>query len=249
VTRSHRLFLKGDLIMLKRLAVAATAALSIAVLLGGCATTNETNRQQVMTGTIPRPNMIWVYDFAASPDDVPPNSALAGQGYAAPETPEQLAAGRALGAQIAGELVADIQAMGMPAAIGSAGTRPALNDVVVEGTVLSVQAGNAAERVTIGFAAGESELKVAVEGFHMTSVGLKEIGQGDLNSTSAKSPGMSVGLASSLIMHNPAGILISTGMKAYGEESGNATVQGRAKQIADKVAAIMKQRFQQQGWL
>jgi hypothetical protein len=41
-------------------------------------------------------------------------------------------------------------------------------------------------------------------------------------------PGMSVsvsvGLASSLSMHNPAGLLLSTGMHAYGEESGSATV-------------------------
>jgi hypothetical protein len=235
--------------MMKRLARTATAALSFAVLLNGCATTTVSNNQQMTTGTLPRPNMIWVYDFAASPDEVPPNSALAGGAYAAPETPDQLAAGRALGAQIAGQLVTNIQGMGMPAAIGSPGTRPALNDIVLEGTVLSVQAGNAAERVTIGFAAGQSELKVAVEGFHMTSTGLREIGQGDVNSTSAKTPGMSFGLASSLIMHNPAGILISTGVKAYGEESGNDTVQGRAKQIADKIAVIMKQRFQAQGWL
>jgi hypothetical protein len=34
--------------------------------------------------------------------------------------------------------------------------------------------------------------------------------------------------------HNPAGFIVSTGMKAYGEESGNDTVEGRARQIANR---------------
>jgi len=225
-------------------------SLSALALLASCATTKVSDREQMSTGPTPRPSMIWVYDFAASPADVPPHSALAGQSqYVAPLTPQQLAEGRSLGAEIAGELVQEINAMGMPAAIGSAATRPQVNDIVIEGTIVSVQQGNAAERVTIGFAAGESELQVAVEGFQMTPSGLHELGSGDLDSTSAKTPGASVGLASMLATHNPAGFILSTGMKVYGEKSGNDTVQGRAEQIAKKIGAVLKQRFQQQGWI
>lgn len=49
--------------------------------------------------------------------------------------------------------------------------------------------------------------------------------------------------------HNPAGFILSTGMKAYGEESGSNTIQGRAQAIAKKIGATLKQRFQQQGWI
>jgi Domain of unknown function (DUF4410) len=225
------------------------ASLLTMVLLAGCASTKETNVQQTSYGSLPRPNQIWVYDFAASPADVPPESALAGSGYAAPETPDQLAQGRQLGAQIAGEVVQQINAIGMPAAIASAGTRPQLNDLVIEGSILSVQTGNAAERVTIGFAAGDTELKVAVEGFHMTTSGLHELGSADLAAKGAETPGAAFGLATMLATHNPAGFIVSTGMKAYGEESGSDTIAGRAKQIGQQIADQLKTKFQQQGWI
>ncbi len=227
-----------------------TTALFLVAVLTACATTSISDRQQTVVGTIPRPNQIWVYPFAATPADVPPNSALAGQSqYSGPQTEQQIAEGRSLGAQIAGALVQEINAMGMPAAIGSAATRPQLNDIVLEGTVLSVQQGNATERVLVGFTAGESQLQVAVEGFQMTSGGLRELGSGNLDSTGNKTPGMGVGLAASLATHNPAGFLLSTGMKAYGEESGSNTIQGRAEAIAKKIGGVLKQRFQQQGWI
>jgi hypothetical protein len=225
------------------------ASLLTMVLVAACASTKETNVQQTSYGSLPRPNQIWVYDFAASPADVPPESALAGSGYAAPETPDQLAQGRQLGAQIAGEVVQQINAIGMPAAIASAGTRPQLNDLVIEGSILSVQTGNAAERVTIGFAAGDTELKVAVEGFHMTTNGLHELGSADLTAKGAETPGAAFGLATMLATHNPAGFIVSTGMKAYGEESGSDTIAGRAKQIGQQIADQLKTKFQQQGWI
>jgi hypothetical protein len=48
---------------------------------------------------------------------------------------------------------------------------------------------------------------------------------------------------------NPAGLIISSGVKAYGEASGSSTVEGRAKATAKEIAAVLKQRFQAQGWI
>ena len=61
-------------------------------ILAGCASTKITNREQLVTGPIPRPGTIWVYDFAATAADVPTNSALADEkdlDTAAPQTAEQ----------------------------------------------------------------------------------------------------------------------------------------------------------------
>jgi hypothetical protein len=227
------------------------ACLIVLAVTGGCASTTVSDRQQVVSGYLPRPAQIWVYDFAATPADVPPESALAGQSSAgaAPLTDRQIAEGRKLGSEIAAQLVQQIQGMGMPAAVASAATRPQLNDVVIEGSLLSIQQGSAAERVTIGFAAGESELKVAVEGFQMSTTGLRKLGSGDVGSTGNKTPGMGVGLVSLIATHNPAGLIVSTGMKVYGEESGSNTVQGRAEQIAKEIGGALKKRFQQEGWI
>jgi hypothetical protein len=48
---------------------------------------------------------------------------------------------------------------------------------------------------------------------------------------------------------NPVGLIVSSGMKIYGEESGNSKVEGRAKQTASEIAGQLKIRFQQQGWI
>jgi|MudIll2142460700_1097286.scaffolds.fasta_scaffold462751_1 hypothetical protein len=219
------------------------------VVVAGCASTNVTNRQQLVTGQLPRPNEIWVYDFAATAADVPAGSAFAGQAADASQTPEEIATGQRLGAEIASQLVQQVQAMGMPAARGGAGTTPQINDLVIRGYLVSVQEGSAAERVAIGFGAGASELKTAVEGFQMTAQGLRKLGSGSVDAGGGKSPGAALGVVGLIATANPAGLIISGGMKAYGEASGSSTVEGRAKATAKEIADVLKERFEQQGWI
>ena len=221
------------------------------VLVAGCASTKVTNRQQLVTGQLPRPNQIWVYDFAATPADVPAGSALAGQ-YSespTPQTAEQIATGRQLGAEIASQLVEQIRGMGMPAERAPIGTRPQINDIVIRGYLLSVDEGSAAKRVAIGFGSGGSELKTAVEGYQMTAQGLRKLGSGTLDSGGSKTPGSAVGAATFIATANPAGFIVSTGMKVYGEASGSSKVEGRAKDTAKEIADVLKKRFQEQGWI
>ena len=219
--------------------------------IAGCASTKVTDRDEVVTGEIPRPNTIWVYAFAATPGDVPAESALAGQdtGHSTPQTAEQIATGRKVGAEIATQLVEQINAMGMTAEMAGPETRPQINDIVIHGYLLSVVQGSEKERVVIGFSAGESELKVAAEGFEVTAHGLRKLGSGSTDAMGAKTPGMAVGILALVATHNPAGLIISTGMKAYGEESGNSGIEGRAKQTAKEIADVLKKRFQEEGWI
>jgi hypothetical protein len=204
-----------------------------------------------VTGKLPRPANIWVYDFAATPADVPAESALAGQHskHNPPQTTKEIAMGRELGAEIETQLVKQIRAMGMPAEHAVAGTTPQINDLVIRGYLVSFNAGSAAKRILIGFGSGASDLKVAVEGFQMTAQGLRKIGSGSTDSAGAKTPGADLGALSLLATHNPVGLIVSTGMKVYGQESGRSTVEGRAKQTATEIAEVLKKRFQEQGWI
>jgi hypothetical protein len=217
----------------------------------GCASTKVTNRQQLVAGPLPRPARVWVYDFAATPTDVPPDSALAGQttDQPTPQTAEQIAVGRQLGAAIAAQLVEQIRDMGMPAAGAQIGTRPQINDIVIRGYLLSVDEGSAVKRVAIGFGAGGSELRTAVEGFQMTAQGLRKLGSGTLDSGGSKTPGGALGAATFIATANPAGLIVSGGMKAYGEASGSSKLEGRAKDTAKEIAGVLKKRFQEQGWI
>src|SRR5206468_901881 len=218
------------------------------VVAAGCASTRVTNQQEVAFGKLPRPDHIWVYDFAATASDVPADSPLAGQPSAQSQTAKDVAVGRELGHQIASELVTQINSMGLPAARGSAGVTPRLNDLVIRGSLLSVNQGNEAERLTIGCGAGATELKTAVEGYQMTAEGLRRLGSGTVDSGGSKGPGAAIGVDGLVASGNPAGLIISTGMKVYGEESGSAKIQGRAKATASEIATVLQRRFQEQGW-
>jgi hypothetical protein len=218
----------------------------------GCASTKVTDREQLVTGQLPRPANIWVYDFAASPADVPADSALSGI-YTADttsQTAEQIATGRKLGADIATELVKQIQGMGMPAVPAFAGATPQINDIILRGYLVSFDEGSATKRVLIGFGSGSTDLKVAVEGFQVTAHGLRKLGSGSTDASGGgKTPGMAVGAATFIATANPVGLIATSAMKLYGEKSGKSTVEGRAAQTAKEIADILKQRFQEQGWI
>jgi hypothetical protein len=225
--------------------------LSALVLVAGCASTKITEHEIYVMDNIPRPEHILVYDFAATPADVPAGLALAGQ-YSekgTPQTAEEIAVGRRLGAQIAAQLVEQIRDMGLPAERGSAGARLQINDILLWGYLLSIEEGSAEKRLAIGFRQGVSELETAVEGYQMTAQGLRKLGFGKVSSAGSKTPGTAVPLAVMLATDNPMGLIVSGAMKVGGEVSGRSTIEGRSDQTVKEIANLLKKRFEQLGWI
>jgi hypothetical protein len=221
------------------------------VTFAGCASTKVTSRQMLVTGQLPRPNHILVYDFAATPADVPSSSDYANPNYRPPlpQTSEEIAVGRQAGAQVAAALVKQINDMGLPAVQASPGVQPQLNDIVIRGYFISVDEGSTAKRVAIGFGSGSSKLVTAVEGYQMTAEGLRKLGSGTVDAGGAKGPGAGLGVVGWVVTGSPVGLVVSGGMKVYGEASGSSKIEGRAKATAKEIAEQLKIRFQQQGWI
>jgi hypothetical protein len=92
-------------------------------------------------------------------------------------------------------------------------------------------------------------MKTAMEAFQVTATGLRKIGSGTTDAGGSKTPGAALGLVTLAATANPAGLIISSGMKVYGEASGSSKVEGRAKATAKEIADALKQRFQEQGWI
>jgi len=228
--------------------VVCLCALAVAA---GCASTKVSDRQMLVTENIPRPGNIWVYNFVATPADVPADSALAGHHaeHPTPQTPEQIKTGREVGAQIAVELVRAIRGMGMSAQLGTMETKPQINDLVIRGYLLSFDEGDATKRVTVGFGSGASHLTVAAEGFQVTPKGLRKLGGGKVDSGGGKTPGGAVGVAALVATGNPIGLIVGGGVKAYGEYSGGSKIEGRAKAVAEEITDALRKRFQEQGWV
>jgi len=220
-------------------------------LVAACANTQVSDRQELVRGKVPRPDHIYVRDFVATPEDVHSDSALADHASAgnSPQTPEQIALGREIGHEVANELVGEIAAMGLPAEHATSEPTLELNDLLIRGTLLTVEAGSATERVAIGMGEGAAELKAAVEGFQMTDQGLRKLGSGTVDTKASKSPGAAVPLVVAIATKNPLGLIVSTGVKLHGEESGSSTIHGKAKQVAKTIADQLRPRFEQQGWI
>jgi hypothetical protein len=221
------------------------------VVVAGCASTTVTQQTPMSNPGLARPNQIWVYNFVATPADMPANSSIGGE-VGAPSTPptaEQIEEGRQLGALIAKELVEDIQEMGLSAVQAGPEASPQVGDGVIRGYLVSVQGGSAIQRFVIGFGAGTSEMDTVVEGYVVTRQGWRKLGSGTLTSSGNKTPGMVVPAAVAIATANPIGLIVVGGAKIYGEASGRSGLEGRAKATADAIADELRIRFQDRGWI
>ena len=89
----------------------------------------------------------------------------------------------------------------------------------------------------------------AVEGYQMTSSGLRLLGSGEVKSEGGKVPGLVLPLAVMAATANPIGLVVGGAVKAAGEIDGSATIEGSAKRTADEIAAQLKEAAEKQGWI
>lgn len=216
----------------------------------GCASTKITEREVFVSERLPRPRHIWVYDFATTAAAVPADSILARKFTleSAPQTAKQIATGQRLGAELAADLVRRIQTMGLPAARATGGETIAVNDLVIRGYLVSLKGGSAPARIVIGFGVGRSELRTIVEGFQMTPQGLRELTFNTVQAGGSRTPGAGASTAGLLATGNPAGLIVSSGMRVLGEATGQSTLKGRARATAKEISAELKKLFWQEGW-
>ncbi len=201
--------------------VRAAGGLVLLVALGACASTKVTSTQAYTGPTLPRPDRILVDDFGATPGEVPPNSGLALHAAGnVSQTPEEIAMGRKLGAEVARQLVLDLQNMGLPAVQAAGQPPPQPNDIVIKGNFYSVDEGNAAERILIGFNAGADNLGAAVEAYQMTPEGLRRLGGGETDATGNETPGVVAPAVVFAATHNPIGLIVVGAIKLHGQEFG-----------------------------
>lgn len=222
------------------------------LLLSGCASSDMTERRsRVGEERIARPNRIIVHSFAATPEDIPSDSEIA-RLYArrdAPQTKEEIELGRKLGAQVAKALVQEILDMGLPAELAGSGPPPQQGNIVLHGGFISIDEGSRAKRMLIGFGAGAAELKTLVEGFQVTSSGLRPLGSAEFRSAGGKMPGIIVPIGVGAAAGRAGTSAAISGGANVVQELGPEGIQGAAKGTAKEIAKILRDAFQKQGWI
>ncbi len=226
----------------------STTPIVLALLaLAGCASTDVTQRQDVPDqDQIARPGRIIVYDFAATPADIPASAAITGyyDEWETPQTAEEIELGRKLGALAAEKLTARILDMGLKAQREKGGPAPDVGDAMITGQFFSVDEGARGTRVVIGFGAGNGELNIGVNGYLVTETGHRQLGLREVATAGAKAPGIAVPIAFS----SPVMLAANSALKVKGEK-GAATLEAAAERAANLVADELREVFRSNGWI
>jgi len=224
-------------------------------LLAGCAPTNVQQTSE-NTGALPRPDRILVYDFAVSPDEVKLDEGLSaeikqryeGEHYTS-RTPQELKVGHTVAYVVADELVKKIQSYGLWAerAMGTPSHRG--NTLIIKGQFLTIDEGNRAERVAIGFSAGRTDVQADVQVFELTAGGEQQVENLTASGESASKPGMAEMMAVGLLTHHLLTSTLVSGTVAGVSEAKFDTVEDDGHRMADKIASNLGQYFVSQGWI
>lgn len=222
-----------------------------------CAQTSVETTGEV-SGQIPKPDRILVYDFAVTPDEVELDQGLGADikneiehdTSLAARTAQEIKIGHAVVNVMSEELVKAIQGYGFPAerALGLP-TKKEGHTLLVKGQLFSVDEGNSTERIVIGLGAGRTSVQARVQLYAITPEGMEKVEamQGEANGM--PQPGMAETMGVGAIAgHLLVSTLVSGTLTTGGELTWNS-VDGDGKRLAKGVAADLEKYFISQGWL
>lgn len=161
------------------------------IIFGGCAPT-EVKILSESVAQFPKPDRILVYRFAVSPDEVKLdrgiNSKIERYINKTPRTAEEKAVGQRVADSVAKHLVENIKNLGLRAEMGEGEPPKTGNIFEVSGQFVSVDEGNSAQRLIIGFGAGRTEVKTYVQAYDLSGGSRLLAGEFEVDAKSAAAP-------------------------------------------------------------
>jgi hypothetical protein len=233
-------------------AILAVFVLAIAF---GCAPTNVQQQDTTLT-QLPRPDVILVYDFAVSPDEVKLDTGLSAdlmqkyeQYKGMSPTAQEIKLGHKVAEAVADELVKKIRSYGLWAERGFGYPYGKGKVLMVKGQFVSIDQGNRTERVAVGLGAGRSDVQANVQVYELTPQGLQEVDQMRAVAKSGYKPGMAEMMGAGAIAGHLLMSTVVSGAVAGVSEMTSATVEADGKRMADKIAVDLGNFFVNQAWI
>jgi hypothetical protein len=227
----------------------------VTAMAAGCAPTNVQQQSTTLT-RLPRPDLILVYDFAVSPDEVKLDTGLSAelmqkyeQYKGASRSAQEIKVGHKVADAVATELVKNIRRFGLMAERAFGYPQVGGKVLMVKGQFVSIDEGNRTERVTIGLGAGRTSVEANVQMYELTPTGLQKVEALRVEAKSGFKPGMAETMGAGAIAGH---LLVSTvvsGALASGSELTSATVAADGKRMADKIAVELGNFFVDQAWI
>jgi hypothetical protein len=223
-----------------------TSLLTIAM---GCASSGVTpTAGSGDPGMLPRPSVVFVYDFAVSSDDVVIDTFGAEFMSEGNQLTEEEQQAYATANALSEALVEQLGKKGIRAQRANDGDIPPLHAIVLKGQFITIDEGSRFKRMVIGFGAGSSELRASVQAYQATKRGLRRIAEAEADASGSKMPGMAIPVAGGAAMGSAAtSAVISGGMNIAKETKG--ALNPDAERMAKKIAERAKAFYVRQGWL
>lgn len=226
-------------------------ALVTMTIVTGCASSDMTTKRNLANAPLSKPGRILVYDFIASADQIDDGSVISPyvEQRTTPQTAKQRALGLKLGDLVAGHLVKDILALGMPAERENS-LRPArVDDLILKGEFFSIVEGSRMKRMLIGFGAGANELKTHVVAYQVTPTSLHRVGDAEFKAAGGKMPGIAVPLIGGAVFGSIAVSAAVAGGMNVAQEVSPESMEGAAKRTANEITKELSRVFARQGWI
>lgn len=231
--------------------------LAVAIGLGGCSHATVQTQSLYQGNSLPRPAVVYVRDFVVAPADVALDSGriarLRRAFSGSDDGSQQQAAAQGVVDALSDTLVADITKMGLTARRISADTvLPAgENAALVDGNIVSIDEGNRAKRVVIGFGAGASKVDAKVALTYLAPAAEQRLAEFQASGNSGSAPGMAatMGAGAAVGAASTATSAVASGGVQTVRETQSATVSHDADNIGAKIAEALRPIFTQQGWI
>jgi hypothetical protein len=210
----------------RRRALDAAAAALLLCAAGACGPTSVRHERTTSAAGLPRPPVVYVYDFAVDPSEVQldpggPLAHLRENLVGSDESQDQQAIdlGHQVADVLADALVQRIVAMGLTAQRAGRADRPPPEGLGVAGQFADVDQANRIRRIAIGFHQGQSHVSARVQLYQMRPAAAPaKLFDFIATAASAPLPGAAV------------------------------TVQADADRLADQIAYSLQEFFARQGW-
>ena len=147
-------------------------AILVTFLMLSACTSVTVNPEVGATAQLPPPDRVLVYNFAVTPQEVQLDavgSAITQTFDGTADSQQEQQVGHAVANALAKHLVTNIQNMGLYAMRAAGPVPPTGIDMLILGQLVSIDEGNAAERMVIGLGAGRSDVEAHVQIYQSTS--------------------------------------------------------------------------------
>lgn len=234
--------------------IACVSAFGLALGLLGCAPSNVQTTEAYAGAKLPRPDIVVVNDFAVTSESVALDRGILARAERTVEgasAEDQRQIGYAVAEAVSEALVAELRAVGLPAARASAAAvRPGATSVTIDGDLLSVDQGNRTRRNLIGLGAGESRVAADTTVVYGTADGRRRTLLGfQADAESGRKPGaaetMGVGAVAGRLAASAA---LTAGGSVVSETMGD-TVEADARRMAKAIAEKIEAFAVEEGWI